>query len=101
MANLDSYGKREVNEFIEPMDEGHAVVTPDEGSGACWFGIITSECFADLTQKYWMMRRCDWYPHLVPTPDSRSFLRKTPMGTVFNVTSESKALRESLLKALA
>jgi len=97
MLPLDSYAMGEVNDFMDIIDKDDVVITPDAGSRSAWFGVVTSGCFAEPAETYWMQRKRDWHPHLVPLDTASHRARsKGQMGTVFNVTSHAASFRESI-----
>jgi len=101
MLALDDFDRREVDDFIDVMDIGHIVVTPDEGSRAAWLGIVTSDWFPDYSCEHWMQRRCAWFDSSIPLiPEASDALRKGPKGTVFNVLSHASALCDSFTRAM-
>lgn len=54
MLGLADYSVREVNAFLDDIEIGDAIVTPDEGTRAAWFGIVLSDCFpsSDVCELY-------------------------------------------------
>lgn len=96
MLGLQEYFVKEVNDFIDEMDTDHVVITPDQGSRAAWFGIVTSDWFASPEHDHWMQRKCDWYENLVPLGLAASTMPPGQRGTVFNVTKHSAALRRAI-----
>ncbi len=85
MQGLDEYDKREVNDFIDNLDDA-GVIVPDAGSQRIGVGYVRGPVFVGH-EAHWQQRPCAWHAHWLDAPrEVAMYLRGLgPRGTLFSV----------------